>query len=81
MERKNHSNFKTYLLSVLGAIAIAISIVISLPTFSKANEPATCTAQCGSSGSVTCSGSDCDATDGIGCTYVDPSGVRKERPC
>ncbi|NJM53096.1 MAG: hypothetical protein HC846_06695, partial [Blastocatellia bacterium] len=70
-----NSNLVTWILSAVGALAIALSIVVSLPTLSKANQPAaTCTADCGGGRTVTCNGPECSAVDGAGCTYSDSTG-------
>ena len=70
-----NSNIGTWILSAIGALAIALSIVVSLPTISKANEPAGCTADCGGGRTVTCNGPECSAVDGSGCTWSDSTGT------
>jgi hypothetical protein len=74
--KKTNSNIGTWILSSIGAVAVALSIVVLLPTVSKANNPPAgkCTAECGSSGSVTCSGSECGAEDNVGCHWFDDTG-------
>lgn len=41
-------------------------------------EPATCTADCGAGGKITCEGAECGAVDGAGCHSADSTGATKE---
>ena len=71
--RKNNSNIGTWILSSVGAAAIALSVIVSLPTISKAMA-ADGTASCGGGVTVTCSGASCSARDNVGCACTDSSG-------
>lgn len=55
-------------------LGFTLSIAISLCTLSVLIRPVfadSCTAKCGSAGSVTCYGHTCRATDGEGCSSYD----------
>lgn len=71
-----NSNIGTWILSSMGAIAIALSITVSLPTASNASSPGTCTAECANGKPVSCKGSKCVAIDGDGC--LGDAGTPKE---
>ena len=64
--------------------ALAMSVGLFVATLVVLVEPvtvyaATCTAQC-NSGSVSCTGDECSATDGVGCKYT-TAGKVKEKKC
>lgn len=79
--RKINSNIGTWILSSFGTIAIAFSVALLFPNSSRANQPASCTASCGSSGSVSCNGDRCAANDGVGCYWTDENGINHFRSC
>lgn len=65
--KKLNSSIGTWILSSMGAVAIALSIIVSLPTASNASSVGACTAECPNGKPVTCNGSKCVAIDGDGC--------------
>jgi hypothetical protein len=80
--KKTQSNFKIWILSIMGTAAIAASLLVSQSTASLANNPAgKCIAECPGGTTVTCDGDGCEATDGVGCKYRDANGTWQEKPC
>ena len=70
---------KTALVSALvlcGGLFVATLVVMTKPLTVYA---ATCTAQC-QAGSVSCTGDECSATDGVGCKYTS-GGKAREKKC
>jgi hypothetical protein len=66
------------------ASTLAICVGLCVATFVVLIKPltvyaATCTAQC-QAGSVSCTGDECSATDGVGCKYT-TGGKVKEKKC
>ncbi len=73
-----NSNIGTWVLSSMGAIAIALSIIVSLPTISKA---ATITVSCADGTTLTCTGHGCKGTDNNGCQCETPDGETDKKLC
>ena len=69
---------KTALVSALvlcGGLFVATLVVVIKPLTVYA---ATCTAQC-HTGSVSCTGNECSATDGVGCKYTSGGKVQEKK--
>ncbi len=69
---------KTAIVSVFvicAGLFVATLIVLIKPLTVYA---ATCTAQC-QTGSVTCTGNECSATDGVGCKYTSGGKVQEKK--
>lgn len=64
--KEKKSNIGTWILSSTGATAIALSVVLMFPIYSFA-EMGSATATCDNGVEVTCNGTNCTATDGVGC--------------
>ena len=62
-------------LAISAGLFIATLIVLLKPLTVYA---ATCTAQC-QTGSVSCTGDECAATDGVGCKYTSGGKVREKK--
>lgn len=76
--KKINSNVVTWILSSVGVFAVALSIIISLPTISKA---ATLTVDCGNGVTATCSGTGCKGADYSGCECVGTDGSKVTATC
>lgn len=67
--------------AIVSALAVCIGLFVA--TLSVLLKPltvyaATCTAQC-HTGSVSCTGDDCSATDGVGCKYKSGGKVQEKK--
>jgi len=60
-------NLVTWLLSSFGALAIAVSAVVLFPGITTYASLAKITVKCANGTTVSCEGSTCGGTDGIGC--------------
>lgn len=76
--KKINSNLGTWILSSVGGAAVVASIIVSLPTISKA---AVITVSCSDGSTITCNGTGCKGADNSGCECVSSDGSSEKKTC
>lgn len=76
--RKINSNLFTWVMSSMGILSIALSIILMLPSISKAAE---ITVPCKGGTSITCTGSACTGVDYMFCECNAYGGGRDKKTC